>query len=310
MAEATPHYDTEKALVATTNQSPLKFAFLMPPVLYYGMFFIAPLAFLIVLGFWIVVDYQIVAEFSVANYVDIFKQFLTRSKFGWTLLQSLYVAVTTTAISVVVCYLFAMAIVFAVPERFQRWFLILAILPFWSSYILRLFSWQLILAREGVLNVALAHLGLGEPLSITNTQIGTRVGLVHYLAPVLIIVFYVTLINVDRRLIEAGRDLGATRLQALVRIVLPLSKFGVIFATAFALVISFGDILSGVMVGGGTGASLLGRLPLYSAMIMSDYNSYTNLPHTAALATILVVIMVFILIVAFQYADRARREVA
>ena len=296
------------AAVPPSNRSPLKPAFLAPPIIYYGIFFITPLIFLTILGFWIVENYQIVPKFSVINYVDIFSQFFTKSKFGLSLIQSLYVAATTTIFAVLFCYVLAMSIVFCVPVRYRRLVLVLAILPFWSSYILRLFSWQIILAQRGILNYVLAHLGLDDPLIITNTQIGTRIGLIHYLSPILIIILFVTLINVDRNLIEAARELGATRWQAFVRVILPLSRLGLIFAAGFAMIVSFGDVLSGLLVGGGIGKSLLGRLPLYPDMVMSDYNSYTNLPRTAALATILVLVMVIMLVVAYRFADKARQE--
>ena len=186
----------------------------------------------------------------------------------------------------------------------------LAILPFWSSYILRLFAWQLILAQKGVLNYVLGELGLDDPLIITNTQIGTRIGLIHYLSPILIIILYITLINVNRNLIEAARELGATRLQAFWRVIVPLSRLGLTFAFGFGVIVSFGDVLSGLLLGGGIGQSFLGSYPLYSNMIMADYNSYTNLPRTAALATIMVVIMVVMLVVAYRMADRARDRLA
>ena len=308
MAEKSTIRAPATAAVPPSNRSLLKPAFLAPPIIYYGVFFITPLIFLTILGFWIVENYQIVPKFSVVNYVDIFSQFFTKSKFGWSLIQSLYVAATTTIFAVLFCYVLAMSIVFCVPARYQRLVLVLAILPFWSSYILRLFSWQTILAQRGVLNYVLARLGLDDPLIITNTQIGTRIGLIHYLSPILIIILFVTLINVNRNLIEAARELGATRWQAFVRVILPLSRLGLIFAAGFAMIVSFGDVLSGLLVGGGIGRSWLGTLPLYPDMIMADYNSYTNLPRTAALATILVLVMVVMLVVAYRFADKARQE--
>jgi spermidine/putrescine transport system permease protein len=308
MAEKSTIRAPATAAVSPSNRSPLKLGFLAPPIIYYGIFFIPPLIFLAILGFWVVENYQIVPKFSVINYVDIFSQFFTESKFGLSLIQSLYVAATTTILAVLCCYVFAMGIVFCVPVRYQRLVLVLAILPFWSSYILRLFSWQTILAQRGILNYVLARLGLDDPLIITNTQIGTRIGLVHFLSPILIIILFVTLINVDRNLIGAARELGATRWQAFVRVILPLSKLGLILAAGFAMIVSFGDVLSGLLIGGGIGKSLLGTLPLYPDMVMSDFNSYTNLPRTAALATILVLVMVIILVVAYRFADKAQQE--
>ena len=301
---------TDGTAISASNRSPLKLSFLALPVAYYAVFFLAPLAFLIVLGFWIVRDYQIVAEFSLGHYADIFTQFFSRSRFGWALIQSIYVAVTTSVFAVIFCYFLAMGIVFCIPERTRRLFLVLAILPFWSSYILRLFSWQLILAQNGVLNHLLGALGLDEPLIITNTQIGTRIGLVHYLSPILIIILYVTLISVNRNLIEAARELGATRLQTFWRVIVPLSRLGLIFAFGFGVIVSFGDVLSGLLLGGGIGQSWLGSYPLYSNMIMADYNSSTNLPRTAALATIMVLVMVAMLVVVYRFADRARARMS
>jgi ABC-type spermidine/putrescine transport system permease subunit I len=308
MAEKSTIGAPSTASLPPSNRSPLKPAFLALPIIYYGVFFVPPLIFLAILGFWIVENYQIVPNFSVMNYADIFSQFFTKSKFGLSLAQSLYVAATTTIFAVLFCYILAMGIVFCVPTRYQRLVLVLAILPFWSSYILRLFSWQAILAQRGILNNVLARLGLDDPLIITNTQIGTRIGLIHYLTPILIIILFVALINVDRKMIEAARDLGATRWQAFVRVILPLSKLGLIFAAGFAMIVSFGDVLAGLLVGGGIGKSWLGPLPLYPDVIMTDYNSYTNLPRTAALATILVLVMVIILVVSYRFADKARQE--
>ena len=105
---------TDGSAIPPSNRSPLKLAFLTPPAGYYAIFFIAPLAFLVVLGFWIVRDYQIVAEFSVGNYVDIFSQFFSRSRFGWALIQSVYIAVTTSVFAVIFCYFLAMGIVFCI----------------------------------------------------------------------------------------------------------------------------------------------------------------------------------------------------
>ena len=97
-----------------------------------------------------------------------------------------------------------------------------------------------------MLNHVLGELGLDDPLIITNTQIGTRIGLIHYLSPILIIILYITLINVNRNLIEAARELGATRLQAFWRVIVPLSRLGLVFAFGFGVIVSFGDVLSGL----------------------------------------------------------------
>jgi spermidine/putrescine transport system permease protein len=225
------------------------------------------------------------------------------------MLQSLYVALTTSVIAVAVSYFVALAIAFCVPERFQRLALLLAIAPFWSSYVLRLYSWQTILSSNGVINSVLKQVGLeGLQISVIYTQIATRVGLVHYLAPILIVILYVSVLSIDKVLIEAARELGATRWQAFTRVVLPLSRFGLLTSGSFAVIVCLGDALSGNLLGGGAGSSLIGKLPTYASMIMSDYSSSTNLPRTSALATILIVVMVLALVGGTILANRARSQ--
>jgi spermidine/putrescine transport system permease protein len=111
---------------------------LAPAVVYDTVFFIGPLFFLVWIGFWTTVDYKAVPGFTLDNYIEIFSQLFTRSRYGLAIIQSLWVASTTTVITVVFCYFLTLSIIFAIPSRFQRFVLLLAIAPFWSSYVLRL----------------------------------------------------------------------------------------------------------------------------------------------------------------------------
>lgn len=284
-------------------------ACLVPPLAFFGLFFIGPLIFLILLSVWQVRDFQVVAEPSLANFQEIAANFFAGSNYGWALLQTLYVAATTAVLAVALCYAMALAIVFAVPLRWQRLMILLAVAPFWTSYILRVYAWQVLLAKRGVINSLLAYSGLPDlQLGILYTQTATRVGLIHYLAPILIVVLYVAIANIDRTLIEAARELGATRLQVLRRVILPLSRTGIVLALSFAVLVSCGDALAGSLLGGGAGESWLGKLPLFANMILRAYASSTNLPHTAALAIVLVLLMMAILAAAYALTERARIE--
>ncbi len=285
-------------------QSWLKYIGLVPPLLYNGIFFLLPMLFLAWIGFWSVENYRAVPGFSLDNYVDIFSQLFTRSRYGFSILQTAWVASTTTLTALLVCYPFALALVFVVPDRYQRLGLLLAIAPFWSSYILRLYAWQTLLSSNGLLNTGLISLGiLDEPLRIIHTQMATRIGLLHYLAPIFITILYLTIRNIDPDLLEASRNLGATLWQTFWRILLPLSKLGIIYSALFGLIISSGDVLSGIILGGGTGRSLLGNLPLFSTMILDEYAGSTNLPRASALATILVVMLMGLLAIGFKLAQ-------
>jgi spermidine/putrescine transport system permease protein len=240
----------------------------------------------------------LIPGFSLANYSDIFQQFFSKSRYAYAILQSLWVSSTATLLAIFFCYPFAMVLAFVVPLRYQRLAILLAIAPFWSSYILRLYAWQSLLNKEGLINSFLQGLGLiHAPIEVVFTQIGTRIGLIHYLAPIMILILYLALQNVDRSLLSAAQNLGATRWQVFGRVLLPLTRTGIVYSAVFGMIISLGDVLSGIILGGGTGKSILGNLPLFATMILNEYAASTNLPRTSALATILIVIMVLVLIV-------------
>lgn len=283
--------------------SRLKYLCLMPVVLYDSIFFLLPLVFLIWIGFWSVENYQAVPGFSLANYNDIFGQFFSRSRYAYAIAQSVWVSATTTLLGLLLCYPFALGLVFLVPARLQRFALVLAITPFWTSYILRLYAWQTVINTNGLLNTVLLRLGwIDAPLQIIFTQMGTRIGLLHYLAPIMILILYLVLRNIDQTLLRASENLGATLWQSFWRVLVPLSKPGLVYCAVFGSIISLGDVLSGIVLGGGTGKSLLGSFPLFSTVILNEYAASTNLPRTSALATLLIAIMVMILVLGLQFA--------
>lgn len=198
--------------VRTPNDSPLKYLFMAPAVLYYAAFFILPLLFLLWIGFWRVENYQLVMDFSLENYREIFQSWFAKSRYGFALFQSFWVAGTTAIIATALAFGIALAIVFAVKERWQRLALLFAIAPFWSSYVLRLYSWQTILSKNGVINSFFKSIGLPDvQIDVIYTQIATRVGLVHFMTPILVVVLYISVSNIDKTLIEAARELGCTR---------------------------------------------------------------------------------------------------
>ena len=287
--------------VRSPNQSWLREFCLLPAVAWYGLFFFGPRCFFVWLGVWGVVDFSPVAGLALTNYREILASMFTGSRYAWGIAQSLWVAVPAALIATTCTYLVVLAIVYGVPARYQRLALLLTVAPFWSSYLLRLYAWQIILAREGAINSFLTTLGLGEwRISLMYTQIATRIGLIHYVTPILIIILYVTVSNIDRALIDVSRNLGATRLQTFRKVILPLSKVGLITSASFATIICLGDFLSGSLLGGGGGTSLIGRVPTFPDMIMSEYGSSSNLPRTTAMATILVVIMLIVLAVSLR----------
>jgi ABC-type spermidine/putrescine transport system permease subunit I len=306
-----PDFEASVKAHTQANRSPLKVLTLILPVGYSVVFFLVPLIFLVALGFWTVENYQVTPAFSLSNYSAIWREMFAGSRYGLAIAQSAYVSATTAILAVLLCYPFVLGIVYLVPQRLQRLVLLLAIAPFWTSYILRVFAWQILLAKRGIINTLMQTLGWENfQQSLLNTQSATRIGLIHYEAPILIVILYITLSNIDSTLIEASRELGASRWQTFRRVILPLSRVGIVLSLSFATIISFGDVLSATLLGGGAGPSILGSLPLFSTMIMNDYASSTNLPRTSVLAMIMVLIMVMILVIGLFAAERAQKSIS
>ena len=279
------------------------------PLAYSLIFFVGPLFFLIAISFWTIENFRATPAFTFDNYIDIAHHLFAQSNYAIAILQSFYVSTTTAVIAVVLCGLFVMALVYTLPPRLHRLALLLAVAPFWTSYILRVYAWQILLAKRGAINAAFGAMGLDFQLAILNTQTATRIGLLHYMAPIITVILFITVKSIDRDLIEAARNLGATRWTVFRSVILPLSRVGIVLSLCFATIISFGDVLSGSILGGGAGRSLVGSVPLFSNMIMNDFSSSTNLPRTCVLAFILVLILASILLIGLKGTEAAQRSI-
>lgn len=299
--------DAGQTAVAHARQSSLRTIAIAVPTAFFILFFAGPLLYVVLLSFWRVENFIVVPTFSFDNYLDFANNLTKGSNYGLAILQTLYVALTTAVVATLVSFPMAYAIAHAVPERWQRLIVVLAVAPFWTSYILRVYAWQVLLAKRGVINSLLAYVGVDSVrVDILYTQTATRVGLLHFLVPILVVILYVAIRNIDPTLLEASRQMGATRRQTFVRVVLPLARQGIILSLSFATLVACGDVLSPSILGGGTGESILGKLPLFANMIIRAYVSSTNLPHTSALAIILVLITLVLLLIGFLIAERTR----
>src|SRR4029450_12970321 len=143
--------------------------------------------------------------FSLANYV----QFFAQPSYWRALTNSLEVTAMVTVISILLAYPFAWILAFVVPERWQRLALMLAVLPFWTSYVVRSYSWLLVLAGKGTINTALVQLGLlSEPIQIANTRAATVIGFVHFFVMLLTLTIFANLKQLSPNSRNAAAGLG------------------------------------------------------------------------------------------------------
>ena len=167
--------------------------------------------------------------------------------------RSLMVSMLVTLATVVLAYPVAYFVSFYVAPSKKSLWLFLITIPFWTSYVIRVFLWKVILGYNGVINSGLLSLGIiDEPLQAINYNVGALVmTLAHAYAPFAILPIFVALEKIDRSLLEAGQDLGETKLRTFWRVTLPLSMPGVIAAVLIVFIPTVGDYVTPDLIGGG-----------------------------------------------------------
>lgn len=246
-----------------------------PPFLYAVLLLAVPLGLVLVMSVWTQDFLDIQRTFSMANYVEAW----TEPIYQTLMLRSLKIAVITTLITVLIAFPIAYYISFMVADRHKPIWIFLITIPFWTSYLMRIFLWKVILGFNGVVNGSLIELGLiAAPLDfILYNQVAVVITLSHAWVPFAVLPIFVTMEKVDRSLLEAARDLGDTPFRRLLRVTLPLSMPGVVAATLIVFVPSIGDYVTPRLVGGPDGLMI-------ANMIELQFKKASNAPLGAALA--------------------------
>ena len=184
-----------------------------------------------------------------ANYVEVWTGKIYRA----IMFRSLYVSMAVTLATVLLAYPVAYFVSFHVKPSKKSMWLFLITIPFWTSYVIRVFLWKVILGYNGVINSALMGIGLtDEPLQAINYNAGAMVmTLAHAYAPFAILPIFVALEKIDRSLLEAGTDLGESKLMTFWRVTLPLSMPGVIASVLIVFIPTIGDYVTPDLIGGG-----------------------------------------------------------
>ena len=212
-------------------------------------------------------------------------------------LQSVKIALTTTVLALAIGYPAAYFIALAPPSR-QKALLILAILPFWSNYLIRTYAWIVLLNREGLINRALGGLGLiDEPLPLLYNEFAIVVGLLYAYLPFMILTLYASIARLGPDLREASTDLGGNTVQTFVHVTLPLTVPGIAAGSVFVFVLSIGNFITPDLLGGG-------RSIMVGNLIYDQFLSARDWPFGASLAFILIGIMMSLLFVQAWLVNR------
>jgi len=275
-------------------------ALLSPALLILIVGVVLPFAILVAMSFWSREGFDFDTTLTTANYA----RTVNEPIFGAFLLRSFFVSGTATIVTVLLCYPMAYYVAFHVHRNKMLW-IVLMTLPFWTSYLLRVFAWKVILGYEGVINASLLSMGLiEEPLEfLLYSQTAVVITLAHAWAAFAILPLYVSLEKIDRSLLEAAAALGDGPVARFFRITLPLSLPGVIAATFLIFIPTTGDFITPALLGGPDGA-MIGQL------IQLQFGAVNNWPMGAALSIVLMLWIAAIALVFVYLTRRAERIVA
>ncbi len=268
-------------------------AWRLPMIIWQAAFFLVPLGFLVVMTFWAVKNYRMEPDFILKNWDKMFSRGYFWDAYWLTLGRATLAAVIASLAAFPASY----ALAFKVSPTARRWAIFFMIIPFFTSYLVRAYAWQVILAEKGVINAGLSYLGLG-PFTMLNSGIGAMVGYLTLTLPLVVILQTFSLASVDRNLIEAAWNLGCSRFRTIFRVIIPSAKVGLILGAVFCFILSFGDFVSPYYLGGS-------KPPTLSILIIDTTKSGQQWPRAAVVA---VTMIVTLMVVAFTAVSAAYRK--
>ena len=236
------------------------------------------------------------AQLDLENY-----WFLTEDDLYWkAYLSSLQIAALSTLFTLLVGFPIAYGMANA-PEHWRPTLMLLIILPFWTSFLIRVYAWIGILSNEGFLNQFLIWTGItSEPIKLLNTDFAVYIGITYTYLPFMVLPIYATLEKLDGSLLEAAEDLGCTRLQAFWAVTAPLSKPGVIAGCFLVFIPALGEFVIPSLLGG-SDTLMIGKV------LWEEFFSNRDWPVASAVAIILLLILI-IPIILFQRNEQKQRE--
>jgi spermidine/putrescine transport system permease protein len=263
-----------------------KAAVTIPPLLWVTIFLLIPYAILFCYSFWSVSSMQVILHtWTLQNYV----QLIRNPIYLQVLFRSMRIAASVTLCALLLGYPLAYYLSFHAAKRKDLLYQ-LVIIPLWASYLVRGYAWKTILGSDGVLN------GLLQYLHITNRPVefllyspfAVIITLTHIYTPFTLLPIYASLEHIPRHLVEASHDLGASPWSTFRRVILPLSLPGLLAGATFAFVLTLGDFLAPLLVGGPSGIMI-------SNIVVSLFGAAYNWPLGAAISFCMMLLVITLL---------------
>ncbi len=257
----------------------------VPPLAWVTVFLLVPYALLFCFSFWTVSAQTIVHHWNLGNYFELARN----AMYSQVLFRSMRIAGEVTVLALVLGYPLAYFLSFHTPKR-KDLFYQLVIIPLWVSYLVRAYAWKTILGTDGVLNTLLQffHVTQQPVESLLYSPFAVVLTLTHIYTPFVFLPIYASLEHIPRNLVEASHDLGAPPGRTFWRVILPLSLPGVLAGATFAFVLSLGDFLAPLLLGGPGGLMI-------SNVVVSLFGAAYNWPLGAAISLSMLLLVVLVL---------------
>lgn len=270
---------------------------LTPGLLWLVLFFALPLVIIVIYSFMTNDALgRVVYQPTLDNYITIFTQSLYVNAY-W---RSIWTSVLTTVICLLLGYPLALFIARS-PQRWRMPLLMLILIPFWTNFLVRIYAWQIILANNGLLNGLLEFIGIGR-LSLINNEGATLIGLIYGELPFMVLPLYAAIDRFDFTLMEAAADLGASKVQAFLRIMLPMTMPGVVAGSVLVFIPTLGQFVVSELLGGAKVdylGNLIQRLFLRANPI--------NWPLGSAMAVLMMIVLLVLIMLYFRATTEEER---
>ena len=236
------------------------------------------------------------ADFNTVNWTTMYGRSVFWQAYGTTLAM----AAVASALTSILAFPAAYAIAFKLSENARRWAVFLMVIPFFTSYLVRVYSWQIFLSDNGIINVVLGGIGLG-PVAMLNTVGATLIGYLTLAFPLVVLLQLFSLAFLDRTLIEAAHNMRCGRLRTVFAVIIPSARTGLVIAALFAFILSFGDFVSPIYLGGGEPTTL-------SILITDTTKSGQQWPRAAVIALTMIGTLMVVAFLAVKFAYKGKSK--
>jgi spermidine/putrescine transport system permease protein len=268
----------------------------MPVVAWQLLFFAIPLAFLLVISFWQVRSFRLEPAFVFDNWSRV----IASGTFASALVHTLIISSLCTVLTLVIAFPAAYTLAFRVSPRLRNWAITLLIVPVFSSYMLRIYAWQIVLSPQGLANALIGKLGF-DPWALLGGGLSLQIGLLTLTLPIAVLILVFAMTGIDSALIEAAENLGARRRRVIENVIIPAIRPALALAATTTFLLAFGDYVSPVFMTGS-------KPPTLSILLVDTVKSGSQWPRGSVVGVSMLLILTLVFVLGRRLSTRRRGQ--